>query len=62
MNWIRILAGLLALTIEHISPEIRQEIEDSIKRLWVKAKATANPWDNIGVMLLAGIFGVELEP
>ncbi|HUU41407.1 MAG TPA: hypothetical protein VMW42_10745 [Desulfatiglandales bacterium] len=51
-----IVISIAAQVLEKISPEIRKVIQGLIADLRVKAEATSNPWDDILVELLAGIF------
>ena len=59
MNWTQILVGLVAQVLTNISPQIRRVLQGLIADLREKAKATDNPWDDILVELLAGIFEVQ---
>ena len=53
---IMVLMGVLRV----MSPEIRKLLEDMILRLWEKAKATPNEFDNIVVRLIAGLLEIDL--
>lgn len=59
MNWIKVLTTILYQVLKHISPEIKQVVHGLIAELRTKAKATENPWDDILVEILIGIFSVE---
>uniref|UniRef100_A0A6H1Z7Q5 Uncharacterized protein n=1 Tax=viral metagenome TaxID=1070528 RepID=A0A6H1Z7Q5_9ZZZZ len=59
MNWMSVLTSILYQVLKHISPEIKKVIQGLIAELRTKAKATENPWDDILVEILAGIFSVE---
>ncbi len=59
MNWMGILSSILWQVLKHISPEIRKAIQGLIAELRIKARATENPWDDLFVEVLAGIFSVE---
>ncbi len=59
MNWEQILINLFFQVLKHVSPEIIKGLQGPIADLRTKAKATENPWDNILVEILAGIFSVE---
>jgi len=59
MKWIQILVTILVQVLKQISPEIRTVLKGLLVELRVKAKATSNPWDDILVELLAGIFLLE---
>jgi len=59
MNWIQILTTILFQILRQISPEIRTVLQGLLAELRTKAKATSNPWDDILVEVLAGIFMIE---
>jgi len=59
MNWIQILTSILLQVLKHVSPEIKKGIAELLDQLRKKAKATENPWDDILVEIVAGIFSVE---
>lgn len=56
-----VIASIIALIIGTLSPEIRKAIQDFIKDLYVKVKETANPFDDLAVKVLAGLFAVNLD-
>lgn len=56
MNWIEILTRILFQVLIHVSPEIKKAIQGLLAELKTKAKATENPWDDILVEILSGIF------
>lgn len=59
MNWIQILSSILFQVLKHISPEIKKVVQGLLAELRTKAKATENPWDDILVEILSGIFSIE---
>lgn len=59
MNWMQILTTILYQVLKQISPEIKKVVQGLIAELRTKAKATENPWDDILVEILIGIFSVE---
>lgn len=59
MNLIKILLPILLQVLKHISPEIKKVVQGLIAELRTKAKATPNPWDDILVEILLGIFSLE---
>ena len=64
MNWkffLTLGARVLASIIGILSPEIRTGIEEAIRGLYVKAKATDNPIDNMFVETLATMLRVDLS-
>jgi len=44
-----------------ITEFIRELLEDSIKKLWVKAQETESPWDDFFVERLAYILSIKLD-
>jgi len=52
---------LLTKVLENISPDIRVAIVQFVKDLDKKAKDTPNPWDDIGVDVLAFLLQVDLD-
>jgi len=57
VNAMNIIITIAIQVMEKMSPEIRQAIQGLIADLKVRAEKTVNPWDDILVILLAGIFG-----
>jgi hypothetical protein len=53
---VRILGALLPL----LSDEIRELVEESVLKLYEKAQATPNPWDDFMVGVLAKMLGIKL--
>ncbi len=51
-----LITKLLSALIDHISPDVKKLILESIDKLDVKAQATKNPFDDILVKLLQSIF------
>ena len=58
------LKGLLVMVLMGVigvaTPEIKKLLEEFILRLWEKAKATPNPFDNMLVKIIAGILDIDL--
>jgi len=47
VDWARIVALILKILLERMSPEIREAMCRMLKELHAKAKATPNPVDDI---------------
>ncbi|MBA7492404.1 hypothetical protein ES702_02954 [subsurface metagenome] len=62
MNWTQLLATLLFQIIKHISPVIKESMKGFIAELKIRARATDNPFDDLLVLLLEGIFSIEDKP
>jgi len=59
MRWMQVLTSILFQVLQHVSPEIKKAIQGLLAELRTKAKATENPWDDILVEILIGIFEVK---
>ena len=46
---------ILSILITNISPDLKENISEAIRKLEVKAKATVNPFDDLLVELLKAI-------
>ena len=46
--------------IEHVTPVLREKIEEYTLRLWEKAKVTPNEWDDLIVKVMAALIMVDL--
>ena len=57
LDWI---AQILGPILDLMSPVLRKELEEAIKKIWDKAKASENPWDDHGIKLLADLLKIEL--
>ena len=57
---LKILLPILMKLIPRISDELKGVLVDSIMALYVRAKATDNPYDDLAIELLAGILDIEL--
>lgn len=55
----KIIARILEELFKRMSPELREAIIDAVKLLDVKAKATANPWDDLAIFVLKVALGME---
>lgn len=58
---LKLFFGLLPTILGAMSPEIRAFITTTIRDLAQRAKQTKNPFDDLGVQVLAGILGVDLD-
>ena len=58
---IPLVTSLFSQIFSIVSPEIRQAIEEFVKGLYLKAKATPNAFDDHAVEILAVVLGVKLE-
>lgn len=54
-----LLAILLKLIVEAISPVLRKELEKLVERLKEVAKGTNNPYDDILVLFISKMLGFE---
>lgn len=52
---------VLQLIFNAMTPYIRKEMEEGIKKLYSKALATPNPLDDFGVRILSQIVGINLD-
>jgi len=55
----KILARIVEELLKRMSPEIREELEQAVLKLEIKAKATVNPWDDLLVFLLKIVLEME---
>jgi len=53
---VSIIIKILSALINNISSDIKELIKESIDKLDLKAQATANPFDDLLVLLLRSIF------
>ena len=58
---LKVLLPIIPSLLKLVTPAIKDSMEQGIKDLAAKAKATPNPWDDLLVVLLAGLFGINLE-
>lgn len=61
-TWEKIALKVLAAIIAALSPELRALLEDMVRELYRRARATDSPLDDKLVELLAAVLGVELDP
>lgn len=54
----KIIAKIIEQIINNMSDDFRNEITQAVTRLEAKAKASENPWDDIGVMILKVALGI----
>lgn len=47
--------------LKMVTEFIKELLEDSIKKLWVKAQETESPWDDFFVERLAYILSIDLD-
>jgi hypothetical protein len=55
------LVPIIELIVKNLTPELKTMLSAYIKELYVKAKATGNQFDDIAVVALAALFGVDLD-
>ena len=53
------LVKLATMLVSMLSPELRAFLQDFVNALEEKAKATDNPWDNVGVALLKALLFIK---
>lgn len=58
---IPLVTSLFSQIFSIVSPEIRTAIDEFVKNLYLKAKATPNAFDDHAVEILAVVLGVKLE-
>ena len=51
------LSGSAPILKEAFAPVVQSQLE----KLWVMAKGTPNPWDNMLVSLVAGVLDLDLQ-
>ena len=60
-KWLRsIVSKMIVAMLNIASPEIRDDLEGSIAKLYEKAKKTNTPIDDVIVKMIAELLGVEL--
>lgn len=59
--WVSLAIKVLGAILRDVSPHIREVLAKGIQDLYLKAKATDNPWDDFFVSFLAELLGVELK-
>ena len=57
---LKLLLGLLPTIMGFLTPEIREELENFIRRLYVKAKETPNAFDDFAVKFIAELLKINL--
>ena len=56
----KVIARILEEIVKKLSPGLRAEIKKKVLELEAYAKGTVtNPWDDIGVMILKILLGIE---
>lgn len=55
-----IIGSILKPVIGLVTPEIKTLIEQVIKDLYIKAKATSSPYDDLAIEVLAEILSIDL--
>jgi hypothetical protein len=60
MTWLLKVFGIFTGFIDKITPQLRSEIESALDKWEAKAKETKNPYDDILVQLVKGLFGFGL--
>lgn len=59
-TWIvSLLVTVLKPVLKIITPMIRDALEEQLLKLYAKAEATENPWDDFAVGFLLDILGIE---
>lgn len=58
MTWLR---ELLKVMTPNIVEAFQQMIKDGLQSLYDKALETDNKWDDMGIEIMAKVFGVELK-
>lgn len=55
----KIISRILEEILKNMSPELRKEIIEAVRKLDEKAKATVNPWDNLVVLVLKILLDIK---
>jgi hypothetical protein len=55
----KLISAMLGIILPNLSAEIKSEAKEAILRLETKAKATKNPFDDLGVILLKGLINID---
>lgn len=55
----KIILAMLQIILPNLSSELKGEVKEAILRLETKAKATKNPFDDLGVLLLKSFFNLD---
>lgn len=59
-TWIvSLLVTVLKPVLKIVTPLIRDALEEQLLKLYAKAEATENPWDDFAVGFLLDILGIE---
>ena len=58
---LRLVLPVIPQIMKLITPVLRETLEEFLQDLYLKAKATPNPVDDILVGILAGLVGVEVR-
>ena len=56
-----IIASVLSVLFERLSPDIKKAMKDFLKGLLQKAEATPNPIDDLLVRFLASLLGFTVD-
>ena len=56
-----VIAAVLGVLFDKLSPEIKKLLKDFLQGLYKKAVATPNPVDDTLVKFLASLLGVDLD-
>jgi len=59
MTW-RVLERCFKMLLLVTSPPFRKDLENALKKLYLKAQNTLNPWDDYFVMFLMRLLVIEL--
>lgn len=63
INWtwiINLIVTVLKPIVAIVTPIIREELEKALLKLYAKAEATDNPWDDFLVEVLLKLLGIEV--
>ena len=55
-----ITGTVLGLVVKTMTPQIEKALEKLIADLYVKAKATNNPYDDMAIEMIADLMDIEL--
>ena len=64
MTWrilIETLTRAFVNLLAAVSPQIRDAFREFLKGLYVKAKQTENPWDDLFVEVIATVMKIDLD-
>ena len=56
-----IIASVLSVLFDRLSPDIKKALKDFLKGLYRKAEATPNPIDDLLVRFLGNLLGFDID-